>query len=96
MTQLPGSVVRDIPTGGDQKNARGNKQNKTVETKKISLQGEKLISIRVLYFSKIIGDIYNNQKPHLSCPHEREMSYLHIPKLTLCQICMKPLLLLRS
>ena len=33
---------------------------------------------------------------HMSCPHEGNMRYLNIPKLTLCYICMKPFLLLRS
>ena len=33
---------------------------------------------------------------NLSCQHEGKMRSLHIPKLTVCQMCMKPLSLLRS
>ena len=33
---------------------------------------------------------------NVSCPHEENMRYLHIPKLTVCLICMKPLSLLGS
>ena len=29
----------------------------------------------------------------MSCPHEGEMRYIHIPKLTLCYISMEPLLI---
>ena len=31
----------------------------------------------------------------VSCPHEGNMRYLHIPKLRVCFLCMKPLSLLR-
>ena len=47
-----------------------------------------------------IGEIWTSNmsvwKCILSCRHYGNLRYLHIPKITLCFICKKPLLLLRS
>ena len=31
----------------------------------------------------------------MSCPHDENIKHLHIPKLTVCQICLNPLSFLR-
>ena len=49
-----------------------------------------------LFLIVLSTSIYHLASGWLSCSHEGNMRYLHIPKFILCYICMKPLLLLRS
>ena len=66
---------------------------------KIRSQFTSVLSILFQKLNEIsmnIENCENYRNRSLSCPHEGNMRYLHIPKLTVCFICKNPLSLQRS